>query len=112
MPFYLVLFSAVSFLGFGSACLLSSYMKQEFARYGLARFRVMTGTLQLFGALGLLAGLEVPWIGRFSAAGLALMMLLGVGVRLKIRDSLRQTTPAFFYMALNAYLCLSTVWIR
>ncbi len=87
-------------------------MKREFARYGLAKFRVMTGTLQLLGAFGLLTGLQLPWIGRLAAAGLAVLMLLGVGVRLKIKDTLLQTFPAFFYMLLNAYLCLSPVWIR
>jgi hypothetical protein len=112
MPLFLVFLSAVSFLGFGAACLFAPQMKREFVRYGLARFRVVTGVLQLLGALGLLVGLQVPGIGRSAAAGLALMMLAGVGVRLRIRDTLRQTFPAFFYMVLNAYLCLSAVWIR
>lgn len=34
------------------------------------------------------------------------MMLTGVCVRIKIKDSLQQTLPALFYMALNAYLCV------
>jgi len=46
-----------------------------------------------------------PWMGRSAAAGLALMMLVAVGVRIRIKDSLAQTTPAFFYLLLNAYLC-------
>lgn len=112
MPLFLVYFSSLSFLGFGSACLVASYMKREFARYGLERFRVMTGTLQLLGAIGLLAGLQMPWIGRLAAAGLAVLMMLGVGVRLKIKDTPRKIFPAFFYMVLNACLSLSPVWIR
>jgi len=32
------------------------------------------------------------------------MMLVAVGVRIGIKDSLPQTTPALFYLALNAYL--------
>lgn len=112
MPLFLVWFSAVSFLGFGSACFLVCYMKREFARYGLARFRPLVGSLQLMGAVGLLVGLQLPWIGQLAAAGLAVLMLLGVGVRLKIKDTLLQTFPAFFYMLLNAYLCVSPVWIR
>jgi hypothetical protein len=35
------------------------------------------------------------------------MMLVGVGVRIRIKDSLIQTAPALFYMALNAYLSLA-----
>ncbi len=108
----LVYFSAGSFIGFGSACFLSSYMQREFSRYGLARFRAMTGALQLLGAAGLMVGLQVPIIGQLAAAGLALLMLMGFGVRLKIKDSLWQSFPAFFYMVLNAYLVFAPVWIR
>ena len=58
-------------------------------------------------ALGLLAGLSEPWMGRAAAAGLALMMLGAVGVRIKIKDTFLQTIPALFYLVLNAYLCLA-----
>ncbi len=102
----LILFSAVSFVGYGSACFFSAYMKREFDRYRLGAQRTLVGGLQLCGAMGLLAGLSQPWTGRAAAAGLALMMLVGVGVRIKIRDSLAQTTPALFYLVLNAYLSL------
>lgn len=80
-------------------------MKREYARYGLTRFRNVVGGLQLLGATGLLVGLQHPWAGLAGSGGLALLMLLGVGVRIKIKDSLLQTSPALAYMALNAYLC-------
>lgn len=82
-------------------------MRSEFDRYGLARFIRLVGTLQLMGAVGLLLGLLMPWIGQLSAGGLALMMLCGVGVRIKIRDTMLQTFPAFAYMVLNAYLAVA-----
>lgn len=103
----LILFSAVSFLGYGSACFLSSYMKREFDRYRLGSQRKLVGGLQLCAALGLLAGFGEPWIGRAAATGLALMMLVGVGVRIKIKDTLTQTIPALIYLAVNAYLSLA-----
>ncbi len=65
----------------------------------------MVGVLQIGAALGLLVGLEVPWIGRAAAAGLTLMMLRAVGVRIRIRDSLLQTSQALFYLVLNGGLC-------
>lgn len=102
----LILFSALSFLGYGSACFLSAYMKREFERYHLASQRTLVGGLQLCAAIGLLMGLSQPWMGRASAAGLALMMLVAVRVRLKIEDTLLQTMPAVIYLALNAYLSL------
>lgn len=62
--------------------------------------RILVGALQVAASLGLLAGLSQPWMGRAAAAGLALMILVEVGVRIRIKDSVAQTSPAFF----NAYL--------
>lgn len=106
MKLALILFSVISFLGYGSACFLLTSFKTEFERYGLAAQRPLVGTLQLAGALGLVAGLDQPWIGLAASGGLALMMLVAVGVRIKIKDPLPRTTPAVLYLALNAYLCL------
>ena len=103
----LILCSAISFLGYGSACFLSGSLKREFIRYGFGSQRALIGGLQLCAAVGLLAGLSQPWMGRAAAAGLALMMLVAVGVRIKIKDSFLQTTPALFYLVLNAYLSLA-----
>ena len=100
----LILCSAISFLGYGAACFLSDSLKKEFDRYRFGSQRALIGGLQLCAALGLLAGLSKPWIGRAAAAGLALMMLVAVGVRIRIKDTLLQTTPALFYLVLNAYL--------
>ena len=102
----MVIFSAVSFLGFGWSCFWSPYMKREFMRYHFGAWGPLIGALQLSASVGLLAGLSQPWMGRAAAAGLAMMMLTGVCVRIKIKDSLLQTLPALFYMALNAYLCV------
>jgi uncharacterized membrane protein YkgB len=103
----LILFSALSFLGYGSACFFSSRMKQEFLRYRLAAQRIMVGTLQGFAGIGLLAGMSQPWMGQLAAGGLALMMLIAVIVRIQIKDTLLQTIPAVFYLALNTYLCIA-----
>ena len=103
----LILCSAISFLGYGAACFLSDSLKREFARYGFGSQRALIGGLQFCAALGLLAGLGQPWLGRAAAAGLALMMLVAVGVRIKIKDTFLHTTPALFYLVLNAYLCLA-----
>ena len=77
-------------------------MRNEYDRYGLSKLRSLVGTLQILGAIGLIGGFYTPWIGQFSAAGLALLMLCGVILRIKIKDTLVQTLPAFAYMLLNA----------
>ncbi len=107
LNFSLILFSALSFFGYGTACFFSARMNQEFERYRLGSQRILVGALQIVASLGLVAGLSQPWMGRSAAAGLALMMLVAVGVRIRIKDSSLQTTPALFYLLLNAYLCFA-----
>jgi hypothetical protein len=46
-------------------------------------------------------------LGQSAAIGLALMMSVAVGVRIKIKDSMLQTMPALIYLALNIYLSLA-----
>ena len=105
LPTLATFFSGISFLFYGTGCLTSAHMKSEFIRFGFDRQRVLTGYLQLLGGLGLLAGYWLaPALAFFSAAGLALMMGFGFGVRLKIRDSILAASPAFLYAALNLYL--------
>ncbi len=82
-------------------------MKQEFHRYRLPAQRITVGALQCFAGIGLLAGMSQPWIGQLASAGLALMMLTAVIVRIQIKDTLLQTVPAVFYLALNIYLCMA-----
>jgi len=99
--------SGISFLGFGVSCLTSSYMKAEFLRYGHDGERVLTGILQVLGGLGLLLGsCYAPLLAAASATGLCLMMAYGVRVRIKIRDGILQTSPAFLYSVLNFYLAV------
>ena len=99
------LICTVSFLGYGFSCLASERMAREFERFGLAKFRRLTGALQLLGGAGLIVGFQLPVVGAIAAGGLALQMLLGFGVRLKIRDRLVLCLPALIYLVLCALLC-------
>ena len=100
------LFCALSFIGYGASCLAASHMVREFERFGLPNYRKLTGILQLLGASGLLIGFRFPTIGALAAGGLALQMLIGFGVRLKIRDHFLRGIPAFAYLLINAWLCV------
>lgn len=81
-------------------------MRREFVRWGLGSQRLLVGGLQLCAVMGLLAGFEQPFIGRAASIGLALMMIVAVGVRIRIKDSLMQTAPALLYLVLQVYLSL------
>ena len=96
--------SAVAFLFYGIACLVSSHMKVEFERYGLARFRNLVGALECLGALGLLVGHFYHPVLVLAAAGLTLTMLMGIVTRVRIGDSLARTLPAIVLMIVNAFL--------
>lgn len=104
---WLTIFSALSFFVYGFGCVFTVHMAKEFERYGLAHFRVMTGVLQILGALGLTLGVfGFPVIGMLAALGLSLQMFFGVLVRIRVRDHLSQCLPAFFYFCLNAVIAI------
>lgn len=105
LPNTLLYLSAVSFLFFGLGCFLAPRMKIEFIRYGLGSYRKPVGILQLIGALGLLYGYyQMPLVTLIAAIGLAMLMVLGFLVRIKIKDSPLQSFPALFYAVLNFYI--------
>lgn len=92
------------FLYYGFGCLFSGAMIREFDRFGLSRFRRMTGGLELLGGLGLLAGYWFPVLVVVSATGLGLLMVLGIAARLRVRDSLLQMTPALILLIVNLFV--------
>lgn len=82
-------------------------MKDEFIRYRLADQRRLTGFLQIFGGIGLLIGwLFSSLLALFACLGLTLLMVLGFGVRIKIKDTWFQALPSLSYALLNAYLAI------
>lgn len=80
-------------------------MVTEFERFKIPQYRQLTGYLQLMGGLGLIIGLYfyVP-LAFVSTIGLALLMFLGFGVRMKINDGVLKSLPALLFGVLNAYL--------
>ncbi|WP_045474202.1 DoxX family protein [Winogradskyella sp. PG-2] len=103
-----LLFSSVAFLFYGANCLLSKKMKDEFVRFGLEKQRILTGYLQLFGALGLIFGyLFFPLLIFIASVGLAILMFLGFAVRLKIKDSLLESLPSLIFGLINLFICVS-----
>lgn len=100
----LIVFSGISFIFYGINYFMSTKMKQEFIRFGLGKYGVLTAILEIVGGVGLLTGLLIPEILAFSSAGLSLLMFLGVGVRFKVKDNFLTSFPAIFYFFLNVYI--------
>ena len=85
-------------------------MEMEFKRFGLEKFGLIIIALQFLGATGLILGLVLfnPLL-IISSLGLALLMLAGFLVRLKLKDGILVSLPALFYMSLNAYIFLVSI---
>ena len=97
----LILISSISFLSYGITHFTSSKMKDEFKRFGLEKFGIMTAILELIGALGLLVGLGFNVVLLISSGGLTVLMLLGIIVRIKVKDRFIVLLPALIFMLLN-----------
>ena len=66
----------------------------------------------MLGATGLLVGRFVPWLVVVSATGLAVLMLLGVLTRIRVRDPWYETLPAAVLMFVNAFIALYALTYR
>lgn len=108
----LVWFSSISFLYFGFSCFFSKFIISEFKRYGLPKYRKLTGVLQLIGAVGLLVGLYFDGILLLvSSIGLFLLMTAGFVVRIKIKDNFFKSSPAFVFAIINALIAVKTFFL-
>jgi hypothetical protein len=80
-------------------------MVSEFIRFQLTKSnRIITGVLQLIAVVGLIIAFEEPLIGFIASSGLALLMLLGFTVRLRIKDGIYKASSSLIYMVLNIIL--------
>lgn len=100
--------SGLAFVVYGAQCLTTAFMHAEFVRFGLERFRVVTGILQMLAGVGLLAGLKWPPAMWLSAGGLALLMMCGVIVRVSVNDQPVDLLPALILMLVNGYIFLGS----
>lgn len=96
--------SSLCFLWSGVRCFVSRAMRDEFMRCRMPQSRLLTGTLQVAGALGLLVGWRYRPLLPHSACGLAALMAVGVLVHVRIRDSVRETMPAAALLGLNLFI--------
>ncbi len=85
-------------------------MEEEFKRFGLPNLALLTALCQLIGSIGLVFGLFNNYILIISTAGLSLMMIFACMARLRVKDSLKDSTPALFYLILNIVLFIYSLY--
>jgi hypothetical protein len=102
---FCVFLSSISFLVYGILYFIGTHMKAEFKRFQLEKLGLLVVVLEILGAVGLLVGF---WLYKplllLASGGLALLMLLGLIVRLRLKDGLWVSLPALFFMILNAFI--------
>ncbi len=85
----------------------SMSMKEEFDAYGLPNWTIYTvGTLKVTFSLGLIAGIWIPEVIRFSALGIAFFMFCAIVMHIKINDPLHKSLPAGIFLALTLLIAL------
>ena len=100
----LALVSGAAFLYYGWRVLSEPRLEAEFARYGIPNARNLVGVLEILGGIGVLIGLGLPPLGAAAAAGLTTLMVLGLAVRVHLRDSPREMFPAATLAVVNGVL--------
>ena len=75
---YLIILSSFAFIFYGVLVLSTDHMGNEFERYKLSKFRIITGVLELLGGVGSLVGILYSPILLLSSFGLSMLMFLGI----------------------------------
>ncbi len=104
-----ILGSSLSFFAYVISYFISPHMKNEFKRFELENLGLFIILLELSASAGLIIGLIFKPILLISSFGLALLMLLGLLVRIKLKDNIWISLPALFYMLLNTYIFLASI---
>jgi putative oxidoreductase len=64
---------------------------ENFRRFGYPQwFRIVTGSLEVLGGLGLLLGIWLPWLAALASTGLTLVMLGAVVTEVRTREPLQK----------------------
>lgn len=81
---------------------------ENFQRFGYPQwFRVVTGSLEVLGGLGLLIGIWLPWLAELASAGLSLLMLGAVLTHVRTRESWQKIAFPFMVGALAVLVAIS-----
>jgi|TARA_B110000914_G_C15466092_1_gene448328 hypothetical protein len=84
-------------------------MISEFKRWGISHFRITVGVSQLLGGFGLIFGFLYPLLTLLASTGLSILMFFGFILRLKVRDGILKSSPAFIYFIINLIIVLNEI---
>jgi hypothetical protein len=77
-------------------------MEEEFSTYGLSRTTMfLVGGLKVLSAILILASIWLPDLAVSAAGVMAILMLGAIVMHLKVRDTLKKSAPALFFLVLS-----------
>ncbi len=80
----------------------------NFRHFGYPQwFRVVTGSLEVLGGIGLLIGIWLPWLAALASAGLILVMLGAVVTEVRTREPLQKIVLPIVLGALAIVVAIS-----
>jgi hypothetical protein len=69
----------------------------------------MLGAIKILGAIGLAVGFERIRIGELAGVGLCFYFAIATVTHTRIKDSVKDTAPAFFLFVISVLYVLTTV---
>ena len=69
----------------------------------------MLGAIKILGAIGLAVGFQRIRIGELAGAGLCVYFAVATMTHTRIKDTVKDTAPAFFLFVLSVLYVLTTV---
>lgn len=103
----IILFTSLSFFVYGVNSFVSKRMKQEYERWGFGSQRKLIGCSQILCSIGLIIGIKIILILKFSALCLIAMMTFAIITRIKVKDNISEILPAASYFVLSVLILLS-----
>jgi len=88
--------------------IISGKMADEFKRFGLPSFfNVLTGSFEIVGAIGMLAGIWIPGVAFWAGLLLAGTMLAGASTLIVLaKDPIEKAAPAIVLFVLSMTVSL------
>ena len=81
---------------------------ENFRRFGYPQwFRLVTGSLEVLGGIGLLIGIWLPWLAELASAGLTLVMLGAFLTEVRTREPLQKIVLPIVMGALAIVVAVS-----
>ena len=105
----LILFSALSFIFYALRSFFSSVMFMEYKRWGLSELRVVISCLQIFGSIGLIAGIFINNLLIICSFFFVIMMIVALYFRYKVKDGFLASVPAIIYIIVNAIIFIEAI---